>query len=154
MTNSTPSGKLEKAKLISQESDTIEFMFNPNELVFQRSIQVNASKGARTKTGLPKVSFAYPEPYTLTISNIVFDTYEDGSNVMDKYINKLKKSVEFATKGSGKDKRPPIYIFTWGQQQYIRCFVQQLTYRLTRFLRDGTPVQARVDLTLKEVDKV
>jgi hypothetical protein len=102
MANSVASGKLEKAKLISQESDTIEFMFNPNELVFQRSIQVNASKGARTKTGLPKVSFAYPEPYTLTITNIVFDTYEDGSNVMDKYINKLRKSVEFATKGVAK----------------------------------------------------
>ena len=154
MANSVASGKLEKARLISRESDTIEFMFNPTELVFQRSIQVNASKGARTKTGIPKVSFAYPEPYTLSISNIVFDTYEEGSNVMDKYINKLKKSVEFSTKGSGRYKRPPIYVFAWGKQQYIRCFVEQLTYRLTRFLRDGTPVQARVDLTLKEVDKV
>lgn len=151
--NASASGKLAKAQLISQESDTIEFMFNPTELVFQKSIKVNESRGARTSSGLPKVSFAYPEPYTLSIKNIVFDTYEEGQSVLDKYINKLRKAVDFASKGAAAKKRPPVYVFTWGEQQYMRCFVERLTYRLTRFLPDGTPVQAKVSLILKEIDK-
>jgi len=151
-TSSVASGKLEKAKLISQESDTIEFMFNPTELVFQQSVRLNESSGARTQSGLPKVSFAYPEPCVLTINNILFDTFEEGTNVLD-YIGKLIKSVDFAERGDGAGKRPPVYIFTWGAQQYLRCFVEQITYKLTLFLPDGTPVQARVDMTLKQVDE-
>lgn len=146
------SGKLEKAKLISQESDTIEFMFNPTELLFDHSLSVNPSRGARTSSGLSKVSFAHPEPCTLTISNIIFDSYESGTSILPS-INLLKQAVSFATKGSAAKKRPPTYIFAWGKQQYMRCFVTRLSYRLTRFLPDGTPVQARVDLTLTEVDK-
>lgn len=151
-TSTVASGKLEKAKLMSDESETIEFMFNPTELVFQQSVTLNESNGARTESGLPKVSFAYPEPCSLTLSNILFDTYEQGTSVLD-YIGKLAKTVDFADRGSGKGKRPPIYLFTWGQQQYLRCFVQQITYKLTLFLPDGTPVQARVDMTLKQVDE-
>lgn len=146
------SGKLEKAKLISNESDTIEFMFNPTELVFQQSVHLNESSGARTQSGLPKVSFAYPSPCILTLSNIIFDTYEQGTDVL-QYIGKLIKSVDFADRGDGAGKRPPIYIFTWGNQQYLRCFVEQITYKLTRFLPDGMPVQAKVDMTLKQVDE-
>jgi hypothetical protein len=150
--NSVASGKLEKAQLISDESETIEFMFNPTELTFEYSVNVNSEAGARTTSGLPKVSFAYRDPCTLSISNIIFDTYEAGTSVLD-YINKLKKAVQFSSQGKGSEKRPPFYIFAWGQQQYIRCFVTRLSYRLTRFLSDGTPVQARVDLTLTEIDK-
>lgn len=146
------SGKLEKAQLISEESDTIKFAFNPSELVFEQSVNLNKSRGSRTSSGLSKVSFAHPEPCTLTISNIIFDNYETGTSILPE-IDKLKKAVNFATKGSAAKKRPPVYIFAWGQQQYMRCFVTRLTYRLTRFLSDGTPVQARVDLTLTEVDK-
>lgn len=145
--------QLKKATLIPKvpESgvDKIEFMFNPTKLTFSRSVNVNDAQGARTSSGLPKVSFQYLSPYKLTISDIVFDTYEEGGNVL-WYINKLRQAVEFP---SGK-KVPPVYIFTWGDQQYLRCFVEQLSYQLTLFLPDGTPARAIVDLTLHEVDVI
>ncbi len=151
--NTVASGKLEKAKLISEESETIEFMFNPSEISFTHSITLSEEKGARTDKGLPKVSFAYPNPSQITISNILFDTYEQGTDVLE-YINKFKKALDFAEKGSAKGKRPPIYTFIWGQNKYLHCFIDRLSYKLTRFLPDGTPVQARIDqLTLKEVDE-
>jgi Contractile injection system tube protein len=150
--NTVASGKLEKAKLISDESDTIEFMFNPTELVFQQAVQLNQSAGSRTKSGLSKISFAHPEPCTLTLTNLVFDTYEQGTDVLD-YLKKLIKAVRFAEKGNAVGKRPPIYLFTWGDQQYLRCFVKQVTYKLTRFLANGLPVQARVNITLTEIDE-
>ncbi|MBD1901040.1 hypothetical protein H6F50_16075 [Coleofasciculus sp. FACHB-712] len=143
--------RLVKAKLIpkvpAQGVDTIEFMFNPTKLSFSRSVQINAPQGARTARGLPKVSFQSIDPYKLTISEILFDTYEEGTSVL-WYINKLKKAVEFP---DGQDV-PPVYVFTWGAQEYLRCFVQSLSYELTMFLPDGTPVRASASLTLHEVD--
>ncbi|WP_427162152.1 hypothetical protein ACQFX9_11660 [Aliinostoc sp. HNIBRCY26] len=145
---------LVKAKLIATEqaAPDIEFMFNPTQLDFSQQINLTKSSGARTGRGLPKVSFAYPEPCILTINNIIFDTYEAGTSVLT-HLKKFEKAVNFAEAGTGVDKRPPIYIFTWGDQQYLRCFVQSLSYSLTLFLPDGTPVRAKVNLTLEEVDE-
>jgi hypothetical protein len=143
-----------KAKLIAREGnstiDTIEFMFNPTELNFDRTVNLNSSPGSRTDSGVPKISFGSPEPWRLIISNIVFDTYESGGNVYTEYISKFRQAVEFL---DGKD-RPPIYVFTWGSQEYLRCFVQSLSYKLTMFLPDGTPVRSVVNLTLVEVASV
>lgn len=145
---------LVKAKLIALEgaAPDIEFMFNPTQLDFSLQFTVNKEGAARTDKGLPKVSFAYPEPCSLTISNIILDTYEAGSSVLT-HLKKFQKAVSFAEAGSGAKKRPPVYIFTWGAQQYLRCFVKTLNYSLTMFLPDGTPVRAKVNLTLEEVDE-
>jgi hypothetical protein len=138
-----------KAQLIAQSGGrNIEFMFNPSELEFSRSMQFNRDQGARTAKGLPKVSFAYPEPYSLNISNITFDTYESGENVL-QHINNLRKSVEFLD----SSERPPTYLLTWGSEKYITCFVKSLRYKLTLFLPDGTPVRAVADLSLEEIDE-
>lgn len=139
-----------KAQLTAQDGgETIEFMFNPTQLDFSRSMQLNAAEGASTSSGVPKVSFAYPNPYEMTVGNLLFDTYETGANVVDAYISKFRKAVEF----QGSTPRPPIYLFTWGSQEYLRCFVKSLRYKLTLFLADGTPVRAIVDLTLQEIDE-
>jgi hypothetical protein len=65
----------------------------------------------------------------------------------------FEKAVNFAESGDSKEKRPPTYVFTWGNFQYIRCFITDLSYTLTLFLPDGTPVRAKLDLTLEEVDE-
>jgi hypothetical protein len=81
----------------------------------------------------------------------MFDTYENGADVVKTHINKFRKAVEFV---QGKE-RPPIYQFSWGSQIYMRrCFVEKLTYKLTMFLPNGTPVRAVIDsLILKEADE-
>ena len=150
---SNKSGNLVKASLISNDGvPPIEFMFNPTELVFEGVVQTSESPGARTEeSGHPKVSFSHVKAYKVTISKILFDTYEDGEDVVKKYIENFRKSVEFV---KGKE-RPPIYQFMWGKQVYLRrCFIEQLNYKLTMFLPDGTPVRAVIDsLTLKEADE-
>jgi hypothetical protein len=144
---------LEKAKLtaIYGDVDNIEFMFNPNELAFSRNMELEQSRGARTHTGQNKVSFKHPNPYSLKISNVMLDTYETGKTVLDK-VKPFTKAVEFTQKGEGDKKRPPIYLFTWGQNNYLRCFVKSFNFKLTLFLPDGTPVRAVIDLTLEQVD--
>ena len=144
------SGNLVKARLMSDEAPEIEFMFNPTELVFERSIATKAGDATRTGKGIPKVSFSHIEACKITINKIIIDTYEKGESV-NEYINKIKKAVEFV---SGKE-RPPIYTFMWGGQIHLkRCFIDKITYKFTMFLPDGTPVRAVIDsLTLKESDE-
>lgn len=146
---------LTKAKLVSSDGGgTIEFMFNPTQLSFSQKIRLDKNDGARTGRGLPKVTFAHPEPCTVSIRDIILDTYEQGSNKsVLPYIKQFEKAVNFLDQGTEKDKRPPTYVFTWGNHQYIRCFITDLTYTLTMFLPDGTPVRAKLDLTLEEVDE-
>lgn len=142
-------GPLVKAMLTTTDAGAkaIKFQFNPTELQFQRSVSLNRSAGARTNSGLPKVTFAYPEPVSLSLSNLTFDTYESGTSVLT-LIDPIIKATEF----TGSLERPPVYIFAWGQTQYLKCFVKSVSYKLTIFLADGTPVRAIVDMSLEEVD--
>ena len=146
---------LVKAKLVSTDGGgTIDFMFNPTQLAFRQRINLTKNSGARTGRGLPKVNFAYPDPCTLSIRDIMLDTYEEsGGKSVLTYIKQFEKAVNFAESGESKEKRPPTYVFTWGSQQYIRCFIVEFTYTLTMFLPDGTPVRAKLDLELEEVDE-
>lgn len=149
--------QLEKAVLLPAQGENaqrIEFMFNPTELKFSRSVSIEQSRGARTDAGQNKTSFKHPNPYQLTISNIILDTYEKRAsdrNVL-KPLKPFTDAVAFAKEGQGKDQRPPIYIFTWGTNSYLRCFIQSCNFRLTLFLPDGTPVRAILDLTLEQAD--
>ena len=144
---------LEKAALIAiaKEADNIEFMFNPSEISFSRSMSIEQAKGARDKGGKTKASFKHPNPYGLKIGNIVLDTYESGDSVLT-HIKPFTQAVEFSQKGRAKAKRPPVYLFIWGSNLYMRCFVKNFSFKLTMFMADGTPVRAIVDLSIEQVD--
>jgi hypothetical protein len=141
---------LVKAKLLSEDGGgTITFMFNPEKITISSSMELNRDNAARTAKGLPKVTFAYPNPKKITISSIYFDTYETGQSVLP-FIAQFENALNFVT----AEKRPPTYKFIWGSQEYIRCFIDKLDYDLTMFLPDGTPVRAVINsLTLNEIDE-
>ena len=91
--------RLVKAALIPRDgeaSSIISFMFNPEELRFNRSVKIEDMQGARTERGLPKVNFGFVEPYKLTLSNLIFDTYEAGTNVLNQ-IQPLLDAVDFSS---------------------------------------------------------
>lgn len=141
-----------KAKLKNQDGgNDIEFMFNPKELSFDSKVETSDSPGARSeRSGRPKISFSNLPPKTITISNILFDTFETGEDVTDKYISKFEEATRFI---NGKQ-RPPVYCFFWGKQYLEYCFIEQVNYKLTKFSKDGIPVRAVIDsLTLKETEK-
>jgi hypothetical protein len=144
---------LAKAQLISLDNrEILKFMFNPTQLSFTRNPNYNKSKGARVKKGTPKTSFASPDAYSLSLKDILFDTYEEGINVLT-HVDKFKKAVSFTEGGKDKHKRPPRYRFVWGSQTYFEsCVVKSMTYRLTMFKADGTPVRAMLTLKIQEAD--
>jgi hypothetical protein len=101
---------LEKARLVPverNEGKTIEFMFNPTEITFNRTVNIEQAQGAVTQSGQNKTSFKHPNPYQLTISNIILDTYET-YETEKKQLSVLKPlksftdAVEYAKAGSGK----------------------------------------------------
>jgi Contractile injection system tube protein len=145
--------RLEKAKLIvhsdpSGGAKDIEFMFNPTELDFTRRIRWDSDVGNRGTSLLPKVNFSGVEPYSFTLQNLLFDTYEKKTSVLTEYIDNIKKG---ATARTNAHSRPPVYILTW-HDSYFHCVMTSLNYRLTLFLADGTPVKAIVNIALEEVD--
>ncbi|MEH1959996.1 MAG: hypothetical protein V7L05_08975 [Nostoc sp.] len=146
---------LEKATLLVHsnsigQAEPIEFMFNPSELDFTRRIIWNYDIGNRGTTLLPKVNFSGVEPYSFTLQNLLFDTYEKKTSVLEEYIDNIKKG---ATACSNTLTRPPVYTLSWGCD-YFHCVMTSLNYRLTLFLPDGTPVKAIVNIGLQEVDPV
>ena len=92
------SSTLVKATLIPWEPGVpqIEFMFNPTELTFDCAVDVQESKGSQTETeGQPKSNVASTQAEKVTIGKILFDTYEDGDNVVEKYIEPFRAAVHF-----------------------------------------------------------
>lgn len=149
-----PDNRLNKATLKAihpTESKNLVFMFNPKELSFETSVTTADNPGARsTRSGRPKVSFSDIPPKKIVIKDIWFDTYESGQDVIDKHLKGFIAAVTFS-----KDKeRPPLFQFLWGKVYFDSCFIEQLSYRLTKFLPDGTPVRAVIEtLGLKETEK-
>jgi hypothetical protein len=139
---------LVKAMLTTTDAGAvaINFQFNPSSLSFSRSVE----SGAYTTAGFPKVSYSNRGAETLKLSNLWFDTYEYATKTsVLTLISPIIKSTEIA----GSLKRPPVYIFAWGEQ-YMKCVVTSISYELTMFLADGTPVRAKVSIDLQEVDDI
>jgi hypothetical protein len=133
-----------------EPGDAIEFMFNPTQLSFARTVKWQAEQGGRgDQSALPKVNFSGVDPYKLTLSQLLFDTYEEQKSVIDQYIRKLKKCVEAP---AGQNKRPSVYVLMWGTKSSFPCVITSLSYKLDMFLPDGTPVRALVDMSLQEVE--
>ena len=143
---------LEKAYLKAVDGkDNINFMFNPREISFEGNVNTSQSPGARNrKTGKPKVSYANKNSSKIILNNILFDTYESKIDVVKNYIKKFQDAIDFH---EGQQK-PPVFKFMWGSRTYLDfCFIENLSYKLTLFLSDGTPVRAVIDsLSLIETD--
>lgn len=147
---------VEKARLQCRDGGKhIEFMFNPKELGFEAEVRTADNRGAGSiETGTPKVSFSHMPAKTITISNILYDTYETGEDVIDKYIVPFQEATQFIK--VDQNTRPPVYSFLWRKPKpyFDYCFVIRVSYKLTKFLADGTPVRAVINtLTLKETEK-
>lgn len=151
---STNEGNITKAtlKVLSQsEGKDLIFMFNPQALSFKTTVKTADNPGARSsKSGRPKVSFSDIPAKKLIIKDIWFDTYENGTDVIEKHLQGFIDAVRFTT----DKQRPPLYRFLWKHAYLDSCFIEQLSYRLTKFLPDGTPVRAVIEtLALKETEK-
>ena len=96
---------------------------------------------------------------TLSVT-LQFDTYEERTNVRDKWVRKIEKLTMMTgdlpkdgNKASKTDKqkfRPPTILFIWGRFIF-KGVVESLSQKYTMFLSDGTPVRAECALKIRNV---
>ncbi len=128
----------------SDQSSSLTVCFNPEKY----SLSKSSTFQERQIPGLesPLIQYSHGQSQSLTIE-LMLDTYMDGNNesVNDKYIDFLEKLVSIDGDLHGA---PPCKI-VWGELDFVGV-LKELKKDYTLFLKDGTPVRARVTLTLNE----
>lgn len=139
-------GSLEKAyiKIINGKNANtkIKCAFNPQEYQLQKSVGYSEHK---TLLNVPITQFTSGVADTLSME-LFFDTTKKEKDVRTKYIDKIDSLLEV----DGELHAPPLCRFVWGGGLDFKARLVQANKRYTRFLSDGTPVRAWVDVTFKE----
>ncbi len=154
-------GELARAKLkvIAEHAGSIsgptelELPINPNKVTVSKEVNrgsdspaVGSDTRQRQETG--------SEPRTVTLHDVIFDTYEERDDVRTKYIDTLEK---FASVDKNLHQRPTLMLdwgafkttYESGGKLLVEISKFDVTY--TMFLRDATPVRCRTTIVLKEV---
>jgi LysM repeat protein len=147
-------GELEKAFLQVEGGERIDCLFNPSSLQVTRSNAWTASPGLGRTLG--KAAFAGQGPGTMGLS-LMFDTTDTGQAVT-LHTGKLLKLMDPDPSLPGSDEasgnvRPPTVTFHWGQNlTSFPAVIIGLTTDFDYFASDGTPLRARVDLSLMQYE--
>lgn len=150
---SSSTGELTKAALTNLDDaprTAIEFMFNPTQYSVSKSNTWTESKV--TGSNVPRLEFTSGGAMTLTLNDLTFDTYEDNSDVRrytDKLLALTKISAKTVDRTTGIG-RPPRVLFSWGRDVKFESVITSLSIDFTMFNADGTPVRAKVSITLQE----
>ncbi len=122
---------------------SLSFMFNPKEYSVSLS---NNFQETETGDAGHKVELTSAGNQTLTLKQLVFDTYDTGVDVslQTRLIWDLMKPVP----AEGSDTKPTArYVaFEWGTFRFVSV-ITQATQTFTLFKDNGMPVRANVDIT-------
>jgi nucleoid-associated protein YgaU len=143
-----------KAQLKPEQGEPVECMFNPAELTISKSNSWQPAGEAKGKNA-PELRFQAGQSATLTLT-LMFDTTDKGEPVTshtDKLLNLMK--VNPSAPGSDRNRnqaRPPAVEFLWGKTKSFKAIVERMQIRFTYFASDGTPLRAKADVTLKQLN--
>lgn len=148
------SGELAKASLKSLDASNaqpIEFMFNPTEYSLSKSNTWSPVK--IVGSNVPRLEFTSGGSTSLSLE-LLFDTYEAQTDVRDHTdklfdLTKIASETIDATTGVG---RPPKVLFSWGRMFNFPAVITSISIQFTLFLSNGTPVRAKVSLSLEECE--
>jgi hypothetical protein len=142
-------GQLSKAQIQALEgddTDPIEMYFNPKELSIGKTVPWTPHKVVEGDN--PVMEFTSSTPKDLTLSGLLFDGFEDNTDVYTTYIARLEK----LTLVMPDMHRPPLSLFVWGASEGLRFqgVVKSLKVKYTMFAKNGTPLRAQVDITMAQ----
>jgi len=152
---------LEKAKIIEMQPSgsgfeekpggiSINCMFNPYEYTISKS--VTYKERAKTESDNPQEDFVQPSPQTLKLS-LIFDTYEADEDVSltTRQLWLLMGSKTRQKSNKHEKLEPPYVAFIWGVFRFV-ARLTNMSQKFTLFKRDGTPVRAKVEVTLTQYE--
>jgi nucleoid-associated protein YgaU len=129
--------------------DELSFMFNPTEYRLSRSVTLNNEPNEAQPGG--NSQFLGTGPRTLSMQ-LFFDDFASAKGDVTPKINKLFKwQMPDAT-----TKAPPKVKLDWGTNDALKnpdfqAVIKDVNVSYTVFNKSGTPIQAKVDITLEEV---
>ena len=128
----------------------IECMFNPTEYRLTQTLNVTRNRTPATDGGTPE--FSGTNAMTLT-TQLFFDDFASGEgNVTPKITTLLSWTRPTAASRDRKKPCPPVVSFKWGGNPQLDDFsgyLKSVVVNYTVFRKDGTPVQAKVDITIE-----
>ncbi len=139
----------EGAVLVFEQSSAISALFNPNKLVFNKS--VNWEEQGAAQRDVPELQFTNAQPRTLNL-DLIFDTYDIPNAAKEDVRTYTQKLFHLTTVETHGDKhRPPVCRLAWGAVGvFFQGVLEQLEQQFTLFMEDGTPVRATSRCTFKE----
>ena len=148
--------KPDKAKIVcvgdnkpSGKSE-IECMFNPTEYRLTQTLNVTRNRTPAKDGGTPE--FSGTNAMTLT-TQLFFDDFGSMKGDVTPKITTLLSWTHPTSASIGKKKPcPPLVSFKWGgnpQLDGFSGFLKSVVVNYTIFRKDGTPVQAKVDITIE-----
>jgi hypothetical protein len=133
---------LERAEvLIEHTGESFTVMFNPEEY----AIKEDNNYASQNIPGLsaPILQFTHGNMRTLDME-LFFDTVDAGTDVRDR-IADIKRLLEIDSDLHA----PPVVQISWGSLQF-RGVLASANQTFVKFLHDGRPVRARVNVTFNE----
>jgi len=149
---------LEKARLMEIDADEaakvvpgteIPVQFNPQtlKLSLANKLESQDTRGQQTRQYLGKTS-------TTLSFDLQFDTSDEGTTDAPVSVRSRTAAIErfVLPKGEGKQKqKPPKARFVW-QDLQIDGIIEDLSIDFDLFASDGTPLRAKMSVTMKEQD--
>lgn len=129
------------------KDEELTFMFNPTEYKISQSVNVVRSNS----TWKPGGKLEYTGTSAMTVSmQLFFDDFASARGDVTPKITKLLGWQMPNTEDEKNKKPPPLVKFEWGNKQLenFRGVITSVNVAYTVFSKSGTPIQAKVDLTL------
>ncbi|MEO5900017.1 MAG: LysM peptidoglycan-binding domain-containing protein [Ilumatobacteraceae bacterium] len=143
----------EKAYLETEGGSRIACLFNPNELSF--TVAANWEGDPVGGQGGPTLEYQGGAAGSLSLE-LFFDTTDVGTTVA-AYTNKLIALTQIdktlpGYSAAANNGRPPWVKFHWGGFHSFRAVIGSITVTFVYFAADGTPLRARVSLSLAQYE--
>jgi hypothetical protein len=131
----------------SQKGKIIEILYYPSEYTMEKSNEFSEVNIPGLET--PYIQYSKGKSGSISLE-VFYDTYEEGKDVR-KYSAKLFDLIKIDPDLHA----PPTLSFLWGMpsDEPFTCVLEKVSAKYTMFLSDGTPVRARLNITLKEFKK-
>jgi hypothetical protein len=123
----------------------VSFMFNPTEYRLNRSVTVNNADSTGAVGG--NSEYLGTGPLTLSME-LFFDDFSSAKGDVTPKIHKL-----FAWQVPDGSGAPPLVLLDWGANPTLKGFkgvLKDVSATYTVFNKSGTPIQAKVSITLEE----
>ena len=146
-----------QAKLSIRSLETprlvVTAMYNPAELRIDHSVPWQPNPTSRGDQ--PSLQFSAAIARVMTFE-LLFDTYEAGTNVHDGFLADLfKLALVRDANGAEETRRPPRVAVKWGVDKLpdFEGVIESLSTRYVMFMPNGTPVKATCHVMVRECNQ-